>query len=253
MADALIIKVRRRVDDAGVTPIYADVYYSDALEAALGRLNIDIHTDYTRSNLPAKYLYPLELLATIDMCYVRGTEGADATPAVGAVQTVTVPNLSVTKSTGGEPAGPDYWLELAERLSDDYAAAVAAITDIRESADTGIQVGTIFRTSLRTGRRTPYVMDTALTATTLAAEVDGTSVALTWTAVYEHHFSRYLIKRAPTDAFVEADTVEVVSEYDNHTVTYTDTPGVGTWYYKIVVINDNALEAESAAVEAEVV
>ena len=57
----LVLKIRRRVHDADLTsderPHYKDIYYEEALDRGLSRLNLNLGTSYSIPTLIAKYEY----------------------------------------------------------------------------------------------------------------------------------------------------------------------------------------------------
>lgn len=257
MADlaTVTMSIRRRLHDStDGSPLYADVFYTDALNRALGRLNLDLNTTYLITTLPSKFDYLLEKRGTIEMCYVRAGEGASSDVSDQAalpVQALTVPNLTIAQ-VAGQMEGPSYWKKLAQLLESEYAQAMNSIEMTEGVASQAIQQGVISRMSLRTGRRTQYVYDTALEATTASVSVSGSAVTVTWAPVYDLHFGFYEIQRSNDAAFPTGYTV-VQQQGDNHTVTLDDSPGVGVWYYRVAVVNDNTLRANSAVVTATVV
>ena len=123
MADinSIVRRVRSRVHDVvsqdnreDGRPLYLDSYYIDSIESGMGRLNLDLDSAYTVGTLPVKYEYLLELRSTINMCYVRGGEGASGDvedfPNVPD-SIVTVPQLSVQRQQM-PLEGPKYWLKI---------------------------------------------------------------------------------------------------------------------------------------------
>lgn len=249
MADinSLIQRVRARVHDnishtgreAG--PLYLDHYYIDSLDSGLGRLNLDLDSGYSVGTLPVKYEYLLELRGTINMCYVRGAEGAagdvEDFPDVPD-QIVTVPQLTVQRQQMPLD-GPKYWLKLADKLENEYLTALQRLQD-RGEEGAEIQQYTMSRMSLRTGRRMPYVYDRPITPPEgFAVSVVGQSVKILWGVVYDEYFNYYEVERSPLADFSTSQSVYASS--DNHDSIFIDQPGVGQWYYRIAIYNSNDL------------
>jgi|TARA_R110000824_G_scaffold191950_2_gene373833 hypothetical protein len=254
MADinSLVRRIRARVhdsvahDDRQNRPLYLDSYYHDSVYSGLGRINLDTDSNYTIDTLPAKYDYLAEVRGTINMCYVRGAEGASGDvedfPNVPD-SIVTVPQLTVQRQQM-PLEGPKYWLKLAERLEEEYRNAIARLED-RGDEGAQIQQAVMTRMSLRTGRRTPYIHDKPITIPDgFAVSVSGTDVSIIWGVVYDDYFSRYLLLRSPDLGF--SSSVEIYTSSDNHDEKYVDSPGVGTWYYKLGVVNSNSLYSYTA-------
>ena len=256
MADtnSLIRRIRARVHDnvshtsrEDGRPLYLDSYYIDSIESGLGRLNLDIDSAYTVATLPVKYEYLAELRGTINMCYVRGAEGATSDvedyPDVPD-QMVTVPQLTVQRQQMPLD-GPKFWLRLGEKLENEYLEALARLRD-RGDEGAEIQQYTMSRRSLRTGRRMGYVYDKPITAPDgFAVSVSGTKVNVVWGVVYDEYFSFYELQRSNTVQF--SSIQRVYSSSDNHDSVYVDQPGVGQWYYRLAIYNSNNLVSYTAS------
>jgi hypothetical protein len=249
MADIniLIRRIRARIHDSvdhdvrdDGRPLYLDNHYIDSIDSGLGRLNLDLDSSYAIATLPTKYEYLLELRGTINMCYVRGAEGASSDvedfPSVPDYM-VSVPQLSVQKQQMSVD-GPKYWLRLVDKLENEYNNAIARL-EARGDEGAEIQQMAMTRPSLRTGRRTQYVYDKAITAPDVAVAVANGKVQITWNPIYDIYFRLYEIQRSGS---ADLSTTSVVYQSsDNHDVSFTDTPGVGTWYYRLATVNSNNL------------
>lgn len=250
MADinSLIRRVRSRVHDSiehdvrdDGRPLYLDEVYQDSILSGLGRINLDLDSNYDVVTLPSKYEYLLELRGTINMCYVRGAEGASSDvedfPNVPDYM-VSVPQLSVQKQQMSVD-GPKYWLRLVDKLENEYNNAIARL-EARGDEGAEIQQMTMSRLSLRTGRRTQYVYDKAITAPDMAIGIVGGKVSVTWGVVYDQYFRLYELQRSSVADF--STTYIVYQSSDNHDNKYVDQPPAnGTWYYRLAVVNSNNL------------
>jgi len=249
MADIniLIRRIRARIHDSvdhdvrdDGRPLYLDNHYIDSIDSGLGRLNLDLDSSYAIATLPTKYEYLLELRGTINMCYVRGAEGASSDvedfPNVPDYM-VSVPQLSVQKQQMSVD-GPKYWLRLVDKLENEYNNAIARL-EARGDEGAEIQQMAMTRPSLRTGRRTQYVYDKAITAPDVAVAVVNGKVQITWNPIYDIYFRLYEIQRSSS---ADLSTTSVIYQSsDNHDVSFTDTPSVGTWYYRLATVNSNNL------------
>jgi hypothetical protein len=256
MADiySLVRRVRSRVHDiAGLDqpvegrPLYLDHIYEDAIYSGLARVNLDINNAYSVDTLPSKYDYLLELRGAINLCYIRGGEGASGDvedfPNVPD-SIVSVPQLTVQRQQM-PLEGPKYWLKMAEMLETEYKTTLSRLDDRGDEGAT-IQQYTMNRLSLRTGRRTGYVFDRAISAPPLSAFLVGGRVSLTWSEVYDEYFRIYDVERSATADFSTTQTV--FSSSDNHDIKYIDRAPSGTWFYRLKVTNSNNLESVSSAV-----
>lgn len=250
MADinSLIRRIRARVHDnvshtsrEDGRPLYLDEYYIDSIQSGIGRINLDIDSAYSVATLPVKYEYLAELRGTINMCYVRGAEGATSDvedfPDVPD-QIVTVPQLTVQRQQMPLD-GPKFWLRLAEKLENEYLEALARLAD-RGEQGADIQQYTMSRMSLRTGRRMPYVYDTPITAPeNFAVAIQNGKVKVTWGIVYDEYFNYYELQRSTDELF--STTSRIYASSDNHDDTYTDTVSAGSYYYRLAIYNSNDL------------
>lgn len=256
MANAadLVLSIRERVRDLETDPhLYGDPTYDRALSRGLRRINFDLGTSYSIPTLPGNYEYLLELRGTIEMCWIRAAEGASGSGVQDdpdpAVQTVVVPNLTVSKIAKTKK-GPDFWAELAEKLEREYESLLEDLASEGETAHGEIQQAAMYRTSLRTGRRTVYALDRALTAPALGVSVVNGTVLLSWEPVYSTRFACYRVERSSSVDFGTFTETHLIT--DNHEVSHKDIPNAGAWYYRLVVENDNGLKGYSAGVEAVV-
>jgi len=233
-------------------PLYQDAEYLDSVRRGLTRVNIDLCTNFTLKDLDEKLSYLVELAATIDFAKIRGAEGASAdvsdVPDAG-VQMLNIPGLMIQKIP---PIlqGTTFWKDLWESLTDEYESSLSSCSD-QYGGGQIIQVGTQTRTSLRTGRKSLRIFSRALPAVTVVATVDGQDVTLSWDVVRDTHFGYYKIFRADNVAMTGAEKIS--TQGDGLHTTFTDTPGVGAWYYRVDVINDHEQESPSLPVTATVV
>jgi len=258
MADitTLIRRVRARIhDNVGQQddrPLYLDSVYNDSIESGVGRINLDLDSSYSVPTLPVKYEYLLELRATINMCDVRGGEGASGDvedfPNVPD-SIITVPQMTLQRQQMSLE-GPKYWLKLAEKLDGEYLNALARLSD-RGDEGAEVQQYVMSRTSLRTGRRMPYMYDSAIPAPDFSASHSNGSVALSWGIVMDEYFRIYEVERSETSDFSTSRVV--YSSSDNHDLLYIDRPSAGQWYYRLKVINSNDLKSYSGTASVTVV
>lgn len=228
--------------DLGEKPIYAQYKYEEAIGRGLGRINTDLKKSYTLPTLPAKYEYLAELRGTIEMCLVRAGEGATGnTGTESQYQSVTVPNFSVSK-VPEQRMGPKYWFDLAMHLENEYEKLLDDI--LYDEADRKtVQSAIMFRTSRTTGRRTNRVMDSPLPPAEPAISESGGVVSLVWEPTKDVHFREYRVLRSESADFTEFEIVRTI--YDNHRSQSSDSPGSGTWFYRVDVVNSQRLVSES--------
>lgn len=258
----IVTKVRRRVHDFNrdPDPLYADAYYEDSIETGLSRINVDLGTSHTVPTLPDRLVGVLVIRGTIEMCYIRGGEGASADVSdlpEAALAGFSVPNLSITQAVGSIQ-GPEYWLALAEKLEDDYRTLIDSEEEEGDPADgvervsSDIEMAHKLRRSMRTGRMTPYAMVRPLPARTAALALNGGTVTISWDTLYHHDFAEYRVERSGAADAAMADPTELVRIDDNHTVSSTDNPGSGRWYYRVVVFNTSLLRSNSTIMSVDV-
>ena len=113
-----------------------------------------------------------------------------------------------------------------------------------------VQQYVMSRTSLRTGRRTPYMYDTAIPAPDFSASQSAGSVSLAWGIVMDEYFRIYEVERSSNADFSTSRVVFTSS--DNHDLQYIDAPGSGDWYYRLKVINSNDLKSYSGVASVSV-
>lgn len=242
----LITAIRRRVADNTSPYTYADADYERALTFALGKLNFDWDTSFaTVADVTTQYLFLLEKLATIEMCYVRAAEVPSG--QAGDYQAIQVPDLAVYKI---QKSASDLWMGLADRLQKEYDGELESG---QEGGDVDGSIASVqmIRQSARTYSVRPYPLAEKIDAPAITATVDGTDVTLTWTPVYTTYFAAYEIWRADNAEMTSAE--RQVSLSDNHDEEWTD-EGVaaGTYYYMLRLVDTNEFETDSASVEAVV-
>lgn len=249
MADinSVVRRVRSRVHDVvsqdnreDGRPLYLDSYYIDSIESGMGRLNLDLDSTYTVASLPVKYEYLLELRSTVNMCYVRGGEGAsgdveDFPNVPDAI--VSVPQLSVQRQQM-PLEGPKYWLKMAEKLDMEYQNTLARLQD-RGDEGPEIQQYVMSRMSLRTGRRMPYVYDKPITPPDFSVAIVGNRVSLGWGIVYDEYFRLYEVERSTNSDFSTKSVVFTTS--DNQVSSFSQNLTSGTYHYRLKITNSNDL------------
>jgi hypothetical protein len=213
-------------------------------------MNLDLDSGYSIQTLPVKYEYLAELRGTVNMCYVRGAEGATGDvedfPNVPD-QIVTVPQLTVQRQQMPLD-GPKFWLRLAEKLENEYLEALARLRD-RGDEGAEIQQFIMSRMSLRTGRRMAYVYDKPIEVPEgFALSVSGGVVSISWGVVYDQYFNYYELQRSTSPQFPTTFGVYALS--DNHDNFFNDFFGQGTWYYRLAIYNSNDLVSYSETASA---
>ncbi|GAF74447.1 unnamed protein product, partial [marine sediment metagenome] len=183
----------------------------------------------------------------------------------GDITMVTVPGLQIQE--GAENTGSAFWLDLAERLQAEYDTEIGA-DDVPPDVSQLPEVvqSQMFTTSLRTGSRRPYALDSALAApANFAATLSGTDVIVSWDPVKDMHFAWYEVYRTLAPTVLNTNTVtlaERVKLVNNpHGVTGPGIPRTqyadealpaGTYYYAIATVNDNQLRGFSSVVSVVV-
>jgi hypothetical protein len=85
--------------------------------------------------------------------------------------------------------------------------------------------------------------------TSFTATLDGSDIDLAWTNPSANFF-RSRVFRSATDSFGGATAIALVSGLAGQPSTYTDTaPGVGTWYYWVVALNESNVASTPAGSE----
>lgn len=251
----IIDKIRRRVADYTEERRYDNTYYVDAIEFAIDKLNFDFDETYIDvADVPSTRIFLLIKLSTIEMCYIRASEGAEAEGTEGAetrYTQVSVPDLSVQDTGQGISRGPAYWLDLARRLQDEYDGEVG---ENKAGQNVGgiVEVDVVRRISLRNGGYIKRKLDPGLPAVTLATPtVVGNDVTLSWSKLVREDFSYYLVVRSDTATFTTETQIRY--ESDIHETSWIDeSVSAGTWYYKVKSVNPNELETDSNVVSAVV-
>ena len=257
IATTLINKIRRRVHDTLTLdgeqqPKYTDEYYQDCIDRAISVLNYDLAKAYSLGTIPVRLEYMLELRSTIEMCMIRGAEGATSNIVSDLpelpVQTLALPNgFSKTNHFLGLD-GPKYWSALAKTLEEQYKKLLNAELLLDDDSGSQIQVGYLYRKSQRTGRHSHYVMDRPLPLPEYSYEIIGNNVRFQWEVLHSDFLSYYEICRS-TDPLFETN-VRVHVDYDNQKTKYIDKNlPIGTYYYRFSVINSNDLRTDSSIME----
>ena len=256
---ALITRVRRRVHDAEFNeaedlPHYVNEVYVDCLNRSIMRVNLVLQTDYTIATVPTKVEYLVELRSTIEMCHIRGAEGAtgDVTDAPDlAIQTITLPAGFTQSSSQMSYEGARFWRNLASTLEREFEDIVGDVKNALDPSNGEVQVGYMQRISNRTRRALSYYYDRPLTAPDIAVSVSGSTVTITWEPLLTEFLERYVVERS-TDSF--GTTTEVYTTFDNQITTYADTNvPVGTYKYRLRVVNSNGISSYSPDSNVEVV
>jgi len=267
-----MMAVRFQVRDFTAPYKFEPIAYCLAFEFALQKLTYDFKVTspgYIRTtDVPYERKFLALKLTTIQMCQVRasaaadlGTTADDVAGDGGDITMVTVPGLQIQE--GAEKTGAAHWLDLAERLQDEYDDEIG-VGDSPPPTDTlpEVQQSQMFTTTLRNGARRPYALDSALAApVSFAGMVSGSDVVLTWDAVKDMHFAWYEIYRVTDPDTLDTDSVTLTERIkiinNPHGVSgstiprtrYTDeAPGSGTHYYAIASVNDNMLRGFSGVI-----
>lgn len=242
-----ITMLRRKFLDAEVPYIHADEVYIDAICRAVGRVNVDLNTSYADPYVMPANVQPFVVVrACIEMCFVRGAEGASgdaSTSPTGAFQQLRVPNLDVMKIPP-RLDGPSYWRKLCDALRQEYKDMLDSAEDTIGTADSTIQQSFMVRKSARTGRFIARTYDDPGPAVMLALSLNGSQVTAIWTQRVSEYFQYYELVRDSVNTF-DASPKTVFLTSDSHEVEYEDTPGTGTWYYRIRTYNSNDLYVEN--------
>lgn len=252
----LITRIRRKVHDHIMTPQpdrpkYKDPFYKDAINDGLMRLCLDLCVDLTLATLTKKEEYAVEMAATIIMLNTRSGEGASTDVRdipEGGTQMVNVPGLMV-QNIPPQIEGTRAWAKLAAQYEALYNKALQGC--ISASGSGRITVGTMTRTSLRTGRLTHRTFSEPLPSVSPSAVVAALEVLLTWDKIIDTHFRSYIILRSVDSDL--SDSTQIFMTSDNHKISFTDSPGLGTWYYLVRVTNDHELKSDSVIISAVVV
>ena len=255
----VIDRVRRLVADYSATQRYINSYYQDAIQFALEKLSYDFDVSYSVvSDVPTKHVFLLVKLTTINMCYLRASEGAEGESGEGdntRYTTIAVPDLTVTDGNDASSRGPAYWLSLADRLQREYDSELGDGGAASQNVGGIIEVGFFRKISLRHGGYTKRKLDPGLSAITVVdpPSVSGSDVTLEWEKLQVEGFSYYEIVRSPTAVFDTETEVLLQQESDIHIESYTETNvPVGTWYYMVRTVNPNLIKTDSNVVSVTV-
>jgi len=239
---------------------YNDDFYTDAIQFALEKLSFDFDTSYTTvAVVPVKHTFLLVKLATIHMCFIRASQGAEGESEEGEetrFTNIAVPDLSITDGNDGESRGPSYWIKLADKLQEEYDGELGDGGAANQNTGGLIESGFARRISLTHGGYAKRNLDPGLDAVTVGdpPTVDGTSIKVEWTKLQVEGFLYYEVVRSPTAVFDDDTEVVVHREADIHIEEYTETGvSVGTWYYMVRTVNPNHLATDSNVVSATVV
>jgi hypothetical protein len=250
-SSAVILRIRRRIhdaifDDSQDLPHYANEVYDDALSRGLMRVNLLLNRDYTVATLPTKVEYLVELRSTIEMCHIRGGEGASGdvsdTPDL-TLQTLTLPKGFTQSSSQVSYEGARFWRNLAETLEKEFQDIVDDVQQAIDPTVGAVHVGVIQRLSNRSRRAMSYHYDRPISPPDIASSVSGSSVTITWDPVLTEFLGSYVVERS-TDSFVSITGVYTTS--DNQVKTYTDlNVANGNYKYRLKVINTNDIASYS--------
>lgn len=261
MADlaTLTESIRERVFDNVVDaqaepprPLYVDATYERAIRRGLARVNIDLSEDWTLATVPVKWEYMVELRGTIEMCRLRAGEGGSSliTEESGEVQSVSVPNLTVTNAVTPS-RGARAWSDLCKDLEEEYGELLEAASAVLGTAATDVTVGTVVRRSILTGRHIPYEEIKALPAPSdFAVSVADGVVTVSWSPILHLRVAQYLVDRADNAAMANSERVATIS--DNRSGTTEDSPGAGEWHYQVTVVDDQGQKTSTVSGEVNV-
>lgn len=255
----LIQRIRRRVHDAQIDedknlPHYADAVYTDALNRALMRVNLALGSDYSIMSATSRIDFLLELRGTIEMCHVRGAEGAtgDVYDAPDlAPQTITLPGGLTHSHQQMSYEGARFWRQLTQTLEAEYTQV---LEDVRRSLDDtqngDIVVGVIQRLNHRERRASSYAYDRPLRAPDISVSSVLNRVTIAWSPLLTEFLSHYAVERS-TDNFATKRDVYVT--FDNQVKMYIDAvASAGTYQYRLRVSNTNELYSYSPIAEITV-
>lgn len=255
-SSVLVMRVRRRVhdaifDEAQKLPHYGNEVYTDALSRGLIRVNLNLGTNYSIANVPTKVEYLVELRTTIEMCFIRGAEGATGdvsdTPDL-AVQSITLPKGFTQSTSQMSYEGARFWRNLATTLEKEYSDLLDDVQNAINPAQGAVTMGVIQRISNRTRRATSYVYDRPLTAPDISVSVARGDVVIAWEPLLTEYLEHYAIERSSTLDF--QTKTQLFITHDNQVRGYTDkSVPAGTHYYRLVVTNTNQLTSVSPTAE----
>lgn len=254
----IILRVRRRVHDAIFEgedrPLYNNDTYSDALDRGLMRVNLLLASGYTVATLPTKVEYLVELRTTIELCYIRGAEGATGYVSDApdlAVQTLTLPTGFTQSTSQMSYEGARFWKNLAEILEAEFKDIIDEVQNALDPSLGAVHVGVVQRRSLRTGRATSYHYDRALTAPDISVALSGSNVVIQWEPVLSEFLESYVLERSLTNDF--STIKEVFLTFDNQAKLYLDLNlAQNLYYYRLKVVNSNDLFSYSPTAQIQV-
>lgn len=259
----LVDKVRRKLNDwfggDAAQQVFSDEYYEDAADDALGRLNSDLDTTYTIATLPVALEWVLTLLTTINMCVVFHNYSDVAGGTTGTLKRFEVDGLETEHYEGRNPTPLDY-SRMCEALEeqyqdflDDNAApedndllpTVTVVTANRPHIDKGY--------ALRS-----RIMDKGVAAPEITLAQDTGRIIITWSAIYDFQFSKYIIQRklSTQDWDDDESLIKTLATiYDNHTVRFVDKTATvpATYDYRMVLRNRNKIDRYSTTQSVTVV
>ena len=252
----LIDKVRRKINDwhAG-TPslqLYTDEYYSDAADDAIGRLNHDLEATHTVSTVPTTLEWVVVLLTTIEMCIVRQNE-EESEESAGTLRRVEVDGLEAEHYEGKSMRAQD-WEDLCSMLEDRYEDFLeeSAPKDSESLRLPSVGFVTANRSHLRRGRALRhYSLDKGVAAPAILLSQTIKGIVITWTAVFDFQFARYVVQRKLSTQDWDDDAtlvVAVTTIYDNHVERFVDTTATtpATYNYRMMLVNRGGVEKFSA-------
>jgi len=243
----IINKVRRRIADYESPQQYDDNYYISGIESGLQKLSFDFGATYSVvGDVPYDRVFLLTKLVTIEMCYVRASEGAegdsDTEHATTRFTNIQVPDLSVSDGSDSDTRGPGFWLKLADDLQKEYDGEVGD----KAGANQGgyVEVGISRRISLTHGGYRKRTLDEGLDAVTLSSSVAGSDVTLSWSRLFAEDFLYYEIVRATDVDFATEETIGY--EADSYETEWIDEGlASGTYYYRVKTVNPNYIKTNS--------
>ena len=251
----LVDKVRRKLNDwfggDAAQQVFSDEYYEDASDDAIGRLNSDLNTTYTVSTIPVNLEWVLTLLTTINMCVVFHNYSDISEGTTGGLKRLEVDGLETEHFEGRTPTALDY-SRMCDALEDQYQdflednaapedndllPTVTVVTANRPHIDKGY--------ALRS-----RIMDKGVAAPEITLAQDTARIIITWGAIYDFQFARYIIQRKLStqdwdDDYKLIKTVATI--HDNHIVRFVDKTATtpATYDYRMVLRNRNGIDRYS--------
>lgn len=254
--EQFIDRVRRKVNDFDEPRVYDNNYYQDAIRFALSKLSYDFDESYvTPDSVPPEREFFVVKLATIEMCHVRagkvlsGEDSPSSSESLGDLTQLEVPDLRIEAQTAANSAEiASSWLKMAKDLQEEYDGELDGDGGTSKPIETGYMNAHSYRNGGLANRR----LDRGLPAVTLGATVSGLNIRLSWSTLYHPEFSKYEVRRS-TNGFVSVDSL-LATIYDNHEVAHLDVvPSAGTYQYRVLTINPNAIKTPSNTLSLVVV